>query len=222
MFFKVKHYIYSVLFVSLRDLNKGFPIFLIFSLSLYSTLFKMKRLEHGFFSGVSLGCSAAVHAIFSVKPIRIILYCTISLLASLPKLIICTTSTLYDELCKLRLKVIAGQHLTLSYQLGGLWSFVWTGNSCMLCACLLLSAILCRMFLGMCEIVSNNHSIGVMVLGVCHTEDSIYTFSAIRNSHNSVTTNNVIHKVYKTEKPLTVLISRNYNRTASWSISFHR
>ena len=80
------------------------------------------------------------------------------------------------------------------------------------------------MFLGMGEIVSNNHSIGVMVLGVCHTEGSIYKFSALRNSHtcNSVTTNNVILKVYKTEKPLTVLISRNYNRTAGWSISFHR
>ena len=92
----------------------------------------------------------------------------------------------------------------------------------MLSACLRFSAIFCRMFLGMTEIVSNNHSIGVMVLGVCHTEDSMYTFSALRNSHNSVTTNNVILKVYETEKPLTVFISRNYNRTASWSISFHR
>ena len=183
----------------------------------------MKLLVHGFLSGVKrLGCAGAVQAIFTVQPIRIILYCRVRLFASLPKLTICTTSTLYDEPCKLRIEVIAGQNLNLSYQLDGLWSFVWVGNSCMLCACLRLSAILCRMFLGMNEIVSNNHSIGVMVPGVCHTEDSMYTFSALRNSHNSDTTNNVILKVYKTEKPLTVLISRNYNRTTGWSISFHR
>ena len=62
---------------------------------------------------------------------------------------------LHLQLCKLRLKAIAGQKLSLSCQLDGLLGFVWTYNSCMLCACFRLSPSLCRTFLGMDEIVNN-------------------------------------------------------------------